>query len=94
MGSAAAIRLGEEGVKVAALDIKECDDTVAAIVAAGGEAHAWQCDTTNEEQLAQTMREVVERFGGINILVKTRVSSRRGSTSWTGRRRTLSGSCT
>ncbi len=69
MGSAAAIRLGEEGVKVAALDIKDCDETVAAIVAAGGEVHAWQCDTTNEEQLARTMREVVERFGGINILV-------------------------
>ncbi|MDE2899633.1 MAG: SDR family NAD(P)-dependent oxidoreductase, partial [Chloroflexota bacterium] len=69
MGAAAALRLGEEGVKVAALDIKDCDDTVAAIAAAGGEAQAWVCDTTNEEQLAQVMGEVAGRFGGINILV-------------------------
>ncbi len=69
MGAAAAVRLGEEGVKVAALDIKDCDDTVAAVASAGGEAHAWVCDTTNESQLAQVMKEVAGRFGGINILV-------------------------
>jgi 3-oxoacyl-[acyl-carrier protein] reductase len=69
MGAAAALRLTEEGVKVAALDIKDCDETVSAIAAAGGEAQAWQCDTTNEGQLAEVMKGVSERFGGINILV-------------------------
>ena len=69
MGAAAAIRLGEEKVKVAVLDIKDCSETVNAIKAAGGEAQAWNCDTTNEEQLAETMKAVAERFGGINILV-------------------------
>ena len=69
MGAAAALRLGEEGVKVAALDIQDCGDTVAAIAAAGGEAQAWLCDTTDEAQLSQVMGEVAARFGGINILV-------------------------
>lgn len=69
MGAAAAIRLGEEKVKVAALDIQDCSEVVSAIVAAGGEAHAWRCDTTDEAQLAETMKAVAERFGGINILV-------------------------
>jgi len=69
MGAAAAIRLGEEKVKVAALDIQDCSEVVSAIVAAGGEAHAWRCDTTDEAQLAETMKAIAERFGGINILV-------------------------
>ena len=69
MGAAAAIRLGEEKVKVAALDIQDCSEVVNAINAAGGEAHAWRCDTTDEAQLAETMKAVAERFGGINILV-------------------------
>ena len=69
MGAAAAIRLGEERVKVALLDIKDCSETLDTITASGGESHAWNCDTTNEAQLAQTMKSVVEQFGGINILV-------------------------
>jgi NAD(P)-dependent dehydrogenase (short-subunit alcohol dehydrogenase family) len=69
MGAAAAIRLGEEKVKVAVLDIKDCSEVVNAINTAGGEAFAWNCDTTNEAQLADTMKAVAERFGGINILV-------------------------
>ena len=69
MGAAAAIRLGEEKVKVAVLDIKDCSETVNAITADGGEAQAWNCDTTNEAQLAETMKAVADKFGGINILV-------------------------
>lgn len=69
MGAAAAIRLGEEKVKVALLDIKDCAETVKAITDAGGEAQAWSCDTTDEAQLADTMKAVADTFGGINILV-------------------------
>ncbi len=69
MGAAAAIRLGEEQVQVALLDIKDCSETVNAIIAAGGEAQAWQCDTTDEAQLTETMKAVADKFGGINILV-------------------------
>ena len=69
MGAAAAVRLGEEKVKVAALDIKDTSETVSAITAAGGEAQGWTCDTTDEAQLAETMKAVADRFGGINILV-------------------------
>ena len=69
MGAAAAIRLGEEKVKVALLDIKDCSDVVNTINRAGGEAQAWNCDTTDEAQLAETMKAVADTFGGINILV-------------------------
>ena len=69
MGAAAAIRLSEEGVKVALLDIKDCSETLNSIIASEGEAQAWNCDTTNEAQLAESMKDVVEKFGGINILV-------------------------
>ena len=68
MGAAAAIRLGEEKVKVAVLDIKDCSETVNAIAAAGGEAQAWNCDTTNEAQLAETMKAVADKFGGGRIM--------------------------
>ena len=69
MGAAVAIRLGEEKVKVALFDIKDCSETVNAITAAGGEAQAWRCDTTDEAQLSEIMKAVVDKFGGINILV-------------------------
>ena len=69
MGAAAAIRLGEEGVKLALMDIKACSATLDSITASKGEAQAWNCDTTNEAQLAESMKAVVEKFGGINILV-------------------------
>ncbi len=71
IGQGAAERLGEEGCKVAVLDwnIDGARKTVEHIAKAGGEAIAIKVDVSNEAEVEDAFREIVEKFGRLDILV-------------------------
>ena len=71
IGQAAAVRLAEEGCKVAVIDWKRdaAEATCARIVAAGGEAMAFTADVGKEEDVAAAFKAVVDGFGRLDILV-------------------------
>jgi NAD(P)-dependent dehydrogenase (short-subunit alcohol dehydrogenase family) len=69
-GRAAALRFAQEGARVAVLDIRleSAAETVAMIVAEGGEARAYQLDVTDEQACAGCIAQIIEDFGHIDIL--------------------------
>jgi len=71
IGKAIALRFGEEMVKVvvAARRLKLCEQTVAQIAAAGGEAWAIQTDVADERQVERLIEQTVKRYGKLDILV-------------------------
>jgi 3-oxoacyl-[acyl-carrier protein] reductase len=71
LGRCIAQSLAAAGAKVACIDInvETLADTVAAIRAAGGTAEPIACDVTQSEQVAKAVDQVVELWGGLNILV-------------------------
>ncbi|MDP6344579.1 MAG: glucose 1-dehydrogenase [Alphaproteobacteria bacterium] len=73
IGRQAALLLAERGAGVAVTDIDAAGgaDTVAAIAAAGGEAAFFPLDVTDEAAWEAAMAAVLERFGGLAILVNS-----------------------
>lgn len=71
IGAATAQRLAEEGAKVTVTDInaEACENTVAAIRAAGGEAIAIPCDITQRKSVEDMVQKTVDAFGRLDILV-------------------------
>jgi NAD(P)-dependent dehydrogenase (short-subunit alcohol dehydrogenase family) len=71
IGKAAAVRLAAAGAAVAVVDLDEraVQETVRDIESAGGKAAGYVTDVSREEQVADTVRRVEERFGRIDILV-------------------------
>lgn len=69
IGRAFAIRLGEEGAKVAIADVKDCEETASLVSKAGAEVLAINTDVSNEQQTLEMARLTKERFGKIDILV-------------------------
>ena len=71
IGKAIALRFGTEGAKVVATArrIALCEQTVAQIVKAGGEAWAIQTDVADERQVEQLIDQTVKRYGRLDILV-------------------------
>lgn len=71
IGQAAAERLGEEGCKVAVLDINEAGAkaTVDHIKAAGGEAIAIRTDVSSEASVEAAFADIIGHFGQLDILV-------------------------
>jgi 3-oxoacyl-[acyl-carrier protein] reductase len=71
IGKAIALRFGAEGAKVVvtARRIALCDQTVAQIEKAGGEAWAMQTDVADERQVERLIEETVKRYGRLDILV-------------------------
>ncbi|MFI6977204.1 SDR family oxidoreductase [Embleya sp. NPDC050154] len=71
IGAATARRLAAEGMAVAVLDLDEaaCADTVAAIVAAGGNALAVGADVTVGEQVDAAVARVADVLGAPTVLV-------------------------
>ena len=82
LGKAAVKRLAEEGVKVGILDLLE-DEAQAVAQAVGGAA--FQCDATDEAQLAAAFEGVNARFGNVDVLVNNAglIAPRKDWTSWT-----------
>jgi NAD(P)-dependent dehydrogenase (short-subunit alcohol dehydrogenase family) len=68
-GAAMASRLAADGFHVVAVDLRVADETVDAIHQAGGQADAVVCDVADEESVGHLRDEVVQRFGGADVLV-------------------------
>jgi len=71
IGRAIAMRLAEHGaaVVVSSRSAEACEETVAAIAAAGGTAHAIAAHIGKKSELEALVEGTVARFGGLDIVV-------------------------
>ena len=72
IGRAIAVRLAEEGFDVAVIyagNQQAAEETCRLIEEKGREAIAIRCDVSDIEQSKQAVKAVIERFGGIDVLV-------------------------
>jgi 3-oxoacyl-[acyl-carrier protein] reductase len=78
IGRATAMALARAGAKVAAAarNAEKLSAVVREIAAAGGEAAAVPMDVANAEQIKAGFREVLERFGKLDILVNNAAVTR------------------
>lgn len=71
MGRATAQLLADEGAKVAAMDLNE--EALQAVVEEindnGGTAQAWRLDVSDGDEINRIFADVVEQFGGLDILI-------------------------
>ena len=71
MGRATAHLFADEGARVAVID-RDADGArrvAQEIASAGGSAHAWDLDVSDETRIAATVASVVDRYGGLGILI-------------------------
>jgi len=69
IGYSTALRMAQEGARVAVLDILDGSKAVDAIVQGGGVARYWQLDTTNEDRVKTVFAEIARDFGKLDVLV-------------------------
>jgi 3-oxoacyl-[acyl-carrier protein] reductase len=69
IGRSIAETLAGRGATVVSIDILPADETVAAIVAAGGSARAIEGDVTDEVSVARAVDSVMDDHGRVDILV-------------------------
>lgn len=71
VGKGIALCLAERGVKIVCVGrrIAPIEETAAEIKAAGGEAIAISCDTSDREKVKEVVKTAVETFGSIDIMV-------------------------
>ena len=69
IGKAYAMGFAKEGAKVALPDIASADHVVKAIRDMGGMAISMACDVANEESVKAMVRETVNQFGSVDILI-------------------------
>jgi meso-butanediol dehydrogenase/(S,S)-butanediol dehydrogenase/diacetyl reductase len=69
IGNACATRFAGEGACIAGFDVAETGARWDAIVEAAADAACWRGDVRDEPTVAGMVREVVERFGRIDVLV-------------------------
>ena len=71
MGRATAYLFADEGAKVAVLDrnAEGVSRVVEEISLAGGNAIGWTLDLSNSAEIAPTVTQIAEHFGGLDILV-------------------------
>ena len=69
LGRAYAEALAAEGAAVVAADLTDCNDTVAAITAAGGRAVATQVDVADSQSCDAMASLAVDAFGRVDILI-------------------------
>ena len=70
IGRASALRLGQEGARLALVDLRPdaAQDTCEAARADGIEAAWWQADVSDEHQVNQCIQDIVNRYQRIDIL--------------------------
>ncbi|MBV9841532.1 MAG: SDR family oxidoreductase [Sphingomonadaceae bacterium] len=70
IGRGVALRFAAEGARVAVADIarESGEETAALIAAAGGQAHAYALDVSDEAAVLETIGDVAARWGGLHIL--------------------------
>jgi 3-oxoacyl-[acyl-carrier protein] reductase len=69
VGEQVALTLSAAGAQVSLLDILDTAPAVAAVVAAGGQAHGFRVDVTDRAAVLAAMEKAAARAGGIDILV-------------------------
>jgi 3-oxoacyl-[acyl-carrier protein] reductase len=71
IGRACAMELAKQGavVALAARNLDKLAEVAAEIAAAGGTAHAFALDVSNEESIKECAKAVIAHCGGVNILV-------------------------
>ena len=69
LGRAYCETLAAEGARVLACDINDCEETVAAITAAGGEAVSGTVDIADMASCTAMAEQAVAAFGGIDVLI-------------------------
>jgi 3-oxoacyl-[acyl-carrier protein] reductase len=71
MGRATAHLFADEGARVAliARDVEGVQRVAREIADAGGAAHAWPLDVSDDARIAPTVASVADRFGGLDILI-------------------------
>ena len=71
IGHACALRLAEEGARIAVFDVLDEDGArlVEALTARGTLARYWHVDVSNEAQVKAAMDEAAAHFGSIDVLV-------------------------
>lgn len=79
IGRACSLRLVEEGAKVViaySSNDQKADESLADMIAAGGEgcAYKFKADTSQEDQVDKLFNFVLEKFGGIDILIYSAMS--------------------
>jgi NAD(P)-dependent dehydrogenase (short-subunit alcohol dehydrogenase family) len=71
MGRATAHLFADEGARVAVID-RDADGArrvAQEIASVGGSAYAWDLDVSDETRIAATVAGVVDRYGGLDILI-------------------------
>lgn len=81
IGAASAARFAAEGAAVVVADIRlaKATETAAAIVAAGGEAHAVRVDVADAASVEAMVAAAVERYGGLDVLFSNAGTLRPGT---------------
>ena len=69
IGRAIAVVLGEAGAAVALCDVVPPESAADALAAVPGDKAYFQCDVTDAAQVEATVKSVVEKLGGLHILV-------------------------
>ena len=71
LGRAIALRMAEEGARIAVLDVldEQGDRFLQQLQDLGLTAAYWHCDVSREADVARAFREVVDRFGHLDVLV-------------------------
>jgi 3-oxoacyl-[acyl-carrier protein] reductase len=69
IGRATAARFAREGCRVAVWDVREAEDLVAELEGLGAEAQFHRVDVADAGAVEAAMAAVVERFGGVDVLV-------------------------
>jgi 2,3-dihydro-2,3-dihydroxybenzoate dehydrogenase len=69
IGAAVALRLGQEQISVAALDIRDSDATIMKIAQGGGAAVGYICDVRNFDDVAKVVDEIESNQGPIEVAV-------------------------
>lgn len=69
IGAACAIRLAKDGFKIAIVDIKPSDETIACIKSKGGEAVGFVCDITQQDNIDKLKEEIIANMGSVDAVV-------------------------
>ena len=82
LGRAAALAFGEAGAHVCVSDINKqlAENVVEEIQKLGGSADAWTLDVSENEQIEQTISDIVDQHRQLDILVNNAGTAKRGPT--------------
>src|ERR1700736_6518478 len=69
IGRAIALRLAEDGARLALIDVKDQSATIDLLRAEGALAESWACDVTDEQVVTQTFDAIGQLFGRVDILI-------------------------